>query len=155
MTVDEAAEFFAAHPKIFRTLSLMRDTGLGYLRIGQPSPTLSGGEAQRLKLVSELGRRARVSSLYLLDEPTTGLHATDVAHLMAVLHRLVDRGDTVVVIEHHLEVIWGADHVIDLGPEGGDAGGEVVVVGAPRDIAEHSSSRTAAALREAMVAQPH
>ena len=155
MTVDEATSFFEAHPKIHRTLSLLRDTGLGYLRLGQPSPTLSGGEAQRIKLVTELTRgvgrsenerlrknRVAKSSLCLIEEPTIGLHMADVENLLAVLHRLVDDGQTVVVIEHNLDVIAEADHVIEIGPEAGAEGGEIVATGTPEDIAAAAESRT-------------
>jgi excinuclease ABC subunit A len=146
-TVDEAAEVFAAVARVARPLALMRDLGLGYLRLGQPSSTLSGGEGQRLKLVAELGQRGRGRTLYLLDEPTTGLHGVDVERLVATLGRLVDRGDTVVVVEHHLDLIWAADHVIDLGPEGGAGGGRVVAAGSPEFLAAASGSHTGAALR--------
>jgi excinuclease ABC subunit A len=160
MTMAEAAEFFRAQPGIYRPLSLLLDTGLGYLRLGQPSPTLSGGEAQRLKLVSELSRgvgraqtsrlrkqREPKSTLYLLEEPTIGLHTADVRELLTVLHRLVDEGNTVVVIEHHLELIAEADHVIDIGPEAGAEGGRVVVAGSPAEVAKDQTSRTAPFLR--------
>jgi excinuclease ABC subunit A len=126
----------------------MCDLGIGYLALGQPSNTLSGGEAQRLKLAAELRTQSAGATLYVLDEPTTGLHALDVDRLVAVLRRLVDRGDTVVVIEHHPSVIWSADHVIDLGPEGGDEGGRIVVSGPPPEVRDHKGSYTGAALRE-------
>ncbi len=160
MTLEQAAEFFSAQRKIHRPLQLLCDTGLGYLHLGQASPTLSGGEAQRLKLVSELTRglgrseTAKLrgvsdgkSTLYLLEEPTIGLHPADVAELLKVLHRLVDDGHTVIVIEHHLSVIADADYVIDIGPEAGDAGGELVACGTPEEIAACKSSRTAPFLR--------
>jgi excinuclease ABC subunit A len=148
MEVDEALEFFANHRRIRRTLELLHDVGLGYLRLGQSATTLSGGEAQRVKLAAELGARRRGRTLYLLDEPTTGLHLDDVARLVDVLGRLVDAGHTVVVIEHHPDLIKSADFVIDLGPEGGDAGGLVVASGSPEEIARLRSSATGRRLRE-------
>jgi excinuclease ABC subunit A len=166
MTVEQAVEFFAPHPKVRRALSLLAETGLGYLQLGQPSPTLSGGEAQRIKLVSQLARRATAaaeevqtsrrgkSTLYILEEPTIGLHAHDVAQLIKILHRLVDEGGTVIVIEHHLDVIAEADHVIDLGPEAGARGGEIVAVGAPEEITFSKRSRTAPFLRKILKSQP-
>jgi excinuclease ABC subunit A len=163
MTIEEAAQFFSAHPKIARPLSLLVDTGLGYLKLGQPSPTLSGGEAQRLKLVTQLKRgvsraaderirkmRKPGSTLYLLEEPTIGLHMADIELLLNVLHRLVDEGNTVIVIEHNLSVIAEADYIVDLGPEAGDAGGEVVATGTPEQIAKNRVSRTAPFLRKVL-----
>jgi excinuclease ABC subunit A len=144
MSVDEALEFFAAHPSIQRCLRLLQDVGLGYLTLGQQSPTLSGGEAQRIKLVYELAKRSESKTLYVLDEPTVGLHMADVEKLIRVLHRLVDAGNTVVVIEHNLDVIAEADWIVDLGPEGGDGGGRVVYQGVPDDI---RSGHTGEALR--------
>jgi excinuclease ABC subunit A len=161
MTIEEAAELFSAHPKIARPLSLLVDTGLGYLKLGQPSPTLSGGEAQRLKLVTELKRgvsraadeqirkmRKPGSTLYLLEEPTIGLHMADIELLLNVLHRLVDEGNTVIVIEHNLSVIAEADYIVDLGPEAGADGGKVVACGTPEQVAKNRVSRTAPFLRK-------
>ncbi len=148
MTVDEAYEFFENIPSLRRKLQLLRDVGLGYLKLGQPAPTLSGGEAQRIKLARELTKRERGRTLYLLDEPTTGLHMDDIKKLIDVLQRLVDRGNTVVVIEHNLDVIKCADWVIDLGPEGGERGGEVIASGTPEDIAQNPRSYTGMFLRK-------
>jgi len=161
MTVEQAVEFFKVHPKILRPLQLLIETGLGYLKLGQPSPTLSGGEAQRIKLVTQLARgggsstekpRARVkkSTLYILEEPTIGLHAADVALLLEVLHRLVDEGHTVIVVEHHLDLIAEADYVIDIGPEAGHRGGKVVATGTPEEITKSKESRTAPFLTEVL-----
>ena len=142
MSVAEAAEFFAPIPPIARHMNTLRDVGLGYIKLGQPAPTLSGGEAQRVKLASELSKRSTGKTLYILDEPTTGLHFEDVSKLLGVLHRLVDAGNTVVVIEHNLDVIKTADHIIDLGPEGGAGGGEIVAVGTPEEVAKEPRSYT-------------
>jgi excinuclease ABC subunit A len=142
MTVVEALEFFDAVPKIKVKLETLADVGLGYIHLGQPATTLSGGEAQRVKLASELSKRATGRTLYILDEPTTGLHFEDVRVLLGVLHRLVDRGNTVVVIEHNLHVVKTADWVIDLGPEGGAAGGYIVVEGTPEAVALRPESHT-------------
>ena len=147
MTVDEAAEFFSAFPAIQRKLQTLQDVGLGYIRLGQPAPTLSGGEAQRVKLARELSKVATGRTLYVLDEPSVGLHAADVDKLVAVLNRLVDAGNTVVIIEHHPDIIKVADWIIDLGPEGGDAGGWVVAEGRPEDVAHVDSSYTGQFLR--------
>jgi len=142
MTVDEAVDFFRHHPRIQRKLQTLQDVGLGYMKLGQPATTLSGGEAQRVKLASELHRRSNGRTLYILDEPTTGLHVADVERLLQVLQRLVDNGDTVLVIEHNLDVIKVADYIIDLGPEGGSRGGRVVACGTPEEVAEHPDSYT-------------
>ena len=142
MTIDEAVEFFANVPRIARKLEIIRDVGLGYIRLGQPATTLSGGEAQRVKLATELARRSTGKTLYILDEPTTGLHAADIHKLLLILQRLVDGGDTVVVIEHNLDVIKTADHIIDLGPEGGTGGGTIVAQGTPEEIVKVKVSYT-------------
>ncbi|WP_206811138.1 excinuclease ABC subunit UvrA [Paradesulfitobacterium ferrireducens] len=142
MTVDEALVFFQAVPKIQRKLQTLQDVGLGYIKLGQPATTLSGGEAQRVKLATELSRRSTGRTIYILDEPTTGLHMADVDRLLEVLHRLVEGGDTVLVIEHNLDVIKTADYLIDLGPEGGDRGGEVVIAGTPEEVAAYPGSYT-------------
>jgi excinuclease ABC subunit A len=150
MTVDEAVDFFAGQHTLARRLRVMQDVGLGYLRLGQPATTLSGGEAQRLKIAAELGGRATGDVLYVLDEPTTGLHLDDVKKLLGVLNRLVDAGNTVLVVEHHLDVVKCADHVVDLGPEGGDAGGEIVAEGPPEQIMQTPGSYTGKFLTEGL-----
>jgi excinuclease ABC subunit A len=147
-TVDEAVEFFSAQPVLARRLKVLQDVGLGYLRLGQPATTLSGGEAQRLKIAAELSTRPASDMLYILDEPTTGLHLDDVKRLLGVLNRLVDAGNTVLVVEHHLDVVKTADWVIDLGPEGGAAGGEVVAEGTPEQVAQTDGSYTGKFLRD-------
>jgi excinuclease ABC subunit A len=154
MSIEEAYPFFESIPKIARRLRTLNDVGLGYVRLGQPATTLSGGEAQRIKLASELSKVATGSTLYILDEPTTGLHFADVRRLLEVLSRLVDAGNTVVVIEHDLDVIKSADWVIDLGPEGGDGGGEVVATGTPEEIAEVGTSHTGQFLSQAFGSVP-
>lgn len=148
MNIEEAVEFFKAIPKIHRKLETLLEVGLGYIRMGQPATTLSGGEAQRVKLASELSKRSTGSTLYILDEPTTGLHFEDVRRLLAVLHRLVDQGNTVLVIEHNLDVIKTADWVIDLGPEGGNGGGEIIATGTPEAIATNERSHTGRFLKD-------
>ena len=142
MPVEEALEFFAHIPKIRRRLETLNDVGLGYIRLGQPATTLSGGEAQRIKLATELSKIATGRTLYILDEPTTGLHFADVERLLEVLHRLVDAGNSVVVIEHNLDVIKTADRLIDMGPEGGDEGGTLVAAGTPEEVAGTPGSAT-------------
>jgi len=140
--IEEAAGFFKDIPPAADKFEKLVEVGLGYLEVGQPAPTLSGGEAQRVKLAAELAKRATGKTLYLLDEPTTGLHFADVKKLMEVLHKLVGKGNTVIVIEHNLDVIKQADWVIDMGPDGGDGGGEIVAVGTPEDIARKPASHT-------------
>src|SRR3712207_4236893 len=152
MTVDEASEFFENISIIEKKLRTLKDVGLGYIRCGQPATTLSGGEAQRIKLAAELSRRATGKTLYILDEPTTGLHFADIERLLHVLQRLTDGGNTMLVIEHNLDVIKSADWIIDLGPEGGDAGGEVIAVGTPEEVAETPQSYTGQFLRKML---PH
>lgn len=142
MTVEDAYHFFESLPKINRKLKTIVDVGLGYVKLGQPATTLSGGEAQRVKLASELHRRSNGKSLYILDEPTTGLHVDDIKRLLSVLNRLVENGDSVIIIEHNLDVIKTADYIIDLGPEGGDGGGEIIATGTPEDIVEVEASYT-------------
>ena len=140
MTVEEGCEFFSAVPAVRDKLTTLRRVGLGYIKIGQQATTLSGGEAQRVKLAKELSKRSTGRTLYILDEPTTGLHFHDVAKLLDVLHEIVNQGNSVVVIEHNLEVIKTADYIIDLGPEGGDGGGEIVATGTPEDVVEEKRS---------------
>jgi excinuclease ABC subunit A len=147
LTVDRALEVFEAFPAMLSRLQTLQDVGLGYIRIGQPAPTLSGGEAQRVKLARELSKRATGRTLYVLDEPSVGLHAADVHKLIEVLQRLVDAGNSVLIIEHNLDIIKVADHIIDLGPEGGDGGGELIAEGSPEEICEVEASYTAKFLR--------
>ena len=148
MTVEEGVSFFENHPKIHRKLNTLYEVGLGYVKIGQPSTTLSGGEAQRVKLATELCRRSTGKTIYILDEPTTGLHTADVHRLIDVLQRLVDAGNTVVVIEHNLDVIKVSDHIIDIGPEGGNKGGEIVACGTPEEVVENKKSYTGMYLKK-------
>ena len=148
MEVEEAYEFFEGHTGIRRRLKLLKDVGLGYMQLGQPSTTLSGGEAQRIKLAEELGKKDTGETLYLLDEPTTGLHHEDERKLIDVLHRLTDEGNTVVVIEHELDLVKNADHIVDLGPEGGENGGTIVAEGTPEDVARNDDSYTGQYLRD-------
>ncbi|MFO7152654.1 MAG: excinuclease ABC subunit UvrA [Bacillota bacterium] len=150
MTVDEALEFFSNIPKIKRKLETLRDVGLGYIKLGQSSTTLSGGEAQRVKLATELSRKSNGDTVYILDEPTTGLHPADIKRLLDVLHRLVESGSTVIVIEHNLDVIKTADYIIDLGPEGGDGGGEIVAQGTPEEVAANERSYTGHFLKKVL-----
>ena len=142
MTVEEALEFFRDIPKVADILGVLNDVGLGYIKLGQPATTLSGGEAQRVKLATELAHRATGRTLYILDEPTTGLHFDDIKKLLTVLQRLVDAGNSVIIIEHNLDVIKQVDYIIDLGPEGGDNGGRIVAAGSPEEIANIEKSYT-------------
>ncbi len=153
LTVREAADLFSAHPRIAAPLALLTDVGLDYLHLGQPSPTLSGGEAQRIKLARELAKRATGRTLYILDEPTTGLHFDDVRKLLDVLARLVDAGNTVIVIEHNLDVIKTADWIVDLGPEGGPGGGRVIAQGTPEQVSTQSGSDTGRYLARVLAAR--
>ena len=148
MTVDEACEFFRNIPQIYNKISTLKDVGLGYVKLGQPATTLSGGEAQRVKLATELSKRSTGKTVYILDEPTTGLHSDDVRRLIDILHKFADNGNTVIVIEHNLDVIKVADHIIDLGPEGGDRGGKIVAQGTPEQVAEVKGSYTGEYLRD-------
>jgi excinuclease ABC subunit A len=148
MTVDEAVEFFINVHFLHRKIKTLQDVGLGYVTLGQSAVTLSGGEAQRVKLATELSKRDTGQTIYILDEPTTGLHFEDIKHLLLVLNRLVDRGNTVLVIEHNLDVIKVADYVIDMGPEGGNGGGTLVGAGTPEAIAKIKASHTGKYLKE-------
>jgi excinuclease ABC subunit A len=152
LTVADGLEFFEHQPRIKSRLELLNDVGLGYIHLGQSATTLSGGEAQRVKLATELSKRDTGRTLYILDEPTTGLHFEDVRLLLDVLHRLVDKGNTVVVIEHNLEVVKTADWVIDLGPEGGEDGGAVVAAGTPEEVARTKGSHTGRFLKKVLSA---
>jgi excinuclease ABC subunit A len=154
MPIEEAAEFFAPIERIARHLRTLVDVGLGYVRLGQPAPTLSGGEAQRVKLAAELQKRSTGRTIYVLDEPTTGLHFEDVSKLLGVLHSLVDKGNTVIVIEHNLDVIKTADWIIDMGPEGGSGGGRVVAEGTPEEVAATPGSHTGEFLAPMLAARP-
>ena len=142
MPIEEALEFFTNQPAIARHLQTLVDVGLGYVRLGQPAPTLSGGEAQRVKLASELAKRSTGHTMYILDEPTTGLHFEDIRRLLTVLSRLVDQGNSVLVIEHNLDVIKTADYLIDMGPEGGSGGGKVLAYGTPEELVTVPESHT-------------
>ncbi len=149
MTAGEAVEFFAAHKLLHKKLKLLCEVGLDYVKLGQSSTTLSGGEAQRVKLASELAKRG-VNTLYILYEPTTGLHASDIEKLLKVLQNLIDKGNSLIVIEHNLDVLKTADYIIDLGPEGGEAGGTIVVQGTPQEVAEHAGSYTGKYLKKVL-----
>lgn len=148
MTVEEALDFFSSIPRIKSKLQTLLDVGLGYIKLGQSSTTLSGGEAQRIKLASELSKRATGKTLYILDEPTTGLHMDDVHRLVDILQKLVDTGNTIIVIEHNLDLIKTADHIIDLGPEGGDEGGTIIAEGTPEQISKCKESQTGLFLKK-------
>lgn len=139
MTINQAVEFFAGVPAILRKIKVLQDIGLGYIKLGQPSSTLSGGENQRVKLATELAKRDTGNTLFILDEPTTGLHFDDIRTLMSILNRLVDRGNTVLVIEHNVDVINMADYVVDMGPDGGAGGGQIIATGTPEQVAAGSS----------------
>ncbi len=151
MTVEDATEFFVNIPRIHRKMQTLMDVGLGYIKIGQPGTTLSGGEAQRVKLASELYRRSTGKTLYILDEPTTGLHVDDIGRLLEVLHRLVDSGESVLVIEHNLDVIKTADYIIDMGPEGGSGGGTILATGTPEKIITVTESYTGKYLKPVLI----
>lgn len=150
MTINQAAEFFEAVPKVQRKLATLQAVGVGYVKLGQSSTTLSGGESQRIRLAAELAKRDSGNTLYILDEPTTGLHFEDIRVLLKVLNALVDRGNTVIVIEHNIDVVKSADYIIDMGPESGDAGGEVVVVGTPEAVAASGRGYTSKYLAKAL-----
>jgi excinuclease ABC subunit A len=153
MRIEESLEFFANFPTVIRLLKMLNDVGLGYMQLGQPSTTLSGGEAQRVKLAAELGKASTGHTLYVLDEPTTGLHFADIHNLLNVLQRLCDMGNTVAVIEHNLDVVKMADYIIDLGPEGGEAGGTVVATGSPEEIVKNQTSYTGRYLQKKLEAE--
>jgi excinuclease ABC subunit A len=148
MTVEEAVDFFQNVPYLYRKIKVLEEVGLGYITLGQSAVTLSGGEAQRVKLSTELSKRDTGKTFYILDEPTTGLHFQDIQHLLDVLNKLADRGNTVLVIEHNMDVIKVADHVIDIGPEGGDGGGRILVEGTPEELLNNKESHTARFLNE-------
>ena len=148
MTVEEALKFFENIPKIKSKIQTLYDVGLGYIKLGQPSTTLSGGEAQRVKLATELSKKATGKTLYILDEPTTGLHIADVHKLVDILQRLVDTGNSIIVIEHNLDLIKTADYIIDLGPEGGEKGGQIIAVGTPEQITRNEQSYTGKFLKK-------
>ncbi len=150
MTIDEATEFFSSVPRIYSKIKTLKDVGLGYIKLGQPATTLSGGEAQRVKLATELSKRSTGKTLYILDEPTTGLSTYDVSKLINILYKLRESGNTVIVIEHNLDVIKTADYIVDLGLEGGDGGGEVVALGTPEQVAENKISFTGKFLKKVL-----
>ena len=151
MTVSEAVSFFSNQPKIYKKLGALNDVGLGYISLGQQSTMLSGGEGQRVKLASELYKKDTGDTLFILDEPTTGLHFNDIKNLMLVINRLVEKGNTVIIIEHNMDVIKCADHIIDMGPEGGDSGGEIVVEGNPEKVVKINIGETSKFLEKELV----
>nr|WP_225885833.1 hypothetical protein ['Fragaria x ananassa' phyllody phytoplasma] len=151
MNVDEGVTFFKNHPKIKHPLEILQKVGLGYIKLGQSSPTLSGGESQRVKLASELSKRIIKGALYILDEPTTGLHSEDIKQLIDVLQHMVDKSATIIVIEHNLDMIKNADYIIDLGPEGGAKGGYLLATGTPEEISKHQSSYTGKYLKKILI----
>jgi excinuclease ABC subunit A len=148
MTVEDGLEFFKDIPSIYPKLKVLNDVGLGYIKLGQSATTLSGGEAQRIKLATELSKKSTSKTLYILDEPTTGLHFEDINKLLSILHKLVDKGNTVLVIEHNLDVIKTADWIIDMGPEGGEGGGKIIAEGTPEDIVKINKGYTAKYLKK-------
>jgi len=150
MTVDTACDFFKNIPRIYKKISTLKDVGLGYIKLGQSSTTLSGGEAQRVKLASELSKRSTGKTVYILDEPTTGLHFADVEKLISIIQRLVGGGNTIIIIEHNLDIIKTADYIIDLGPEGGEAGGKVIAKGTPEQVAKVKESFTGQFLQQVL-----
>jgi len=148
MTVEKAVEFFDSQPRILRKIKTLNEVGLGYITLGQQATTLSGGEAQRVKLATELSKKDTGRTLYILDEPSTGLHFQDIEHLLDVIHKLVDKGNSALIIEHNLDIVKAADHIIDLGPEGGAGGGTIVAQGTPREVAKKGKGYTAKFLKE-------
>ena len=150
MTVEDALHFFKNRPSLEKRIQVLYDVGLGYIKLGQPATTLSGGEAQRVKLAYELQKKPTGKTLYILDEPTTGLHSDDVSRLLVVLKRIVEHGDTVIVIEHNLDVIKVSDYIIDLGPEGGDGGGKIVATGTPEEVSKNPRSYTGQYLKKVL-----
>jgi excinuclease ABC subunit A len=151
MTIDEGCTFFELIPKIYRKLKTIQDVGLGYITLGQQSTTLSGGEAQRIKLAAELSKKDTGNTFYILDEPTTGLHFEDIRVLLLVLNKLVDKGNTVVIIEHNMDVIKTVDYIIDIGPEGGKKGGKIMAIGTPEEISEDKNSYTSHFLKKELI----
>ena len=148
MTINQAVTFFENQPRILNKIKTIQDVGLGYLKLGQSSTTLSGGESQRIKLATELSKRDTGKTIYILDEPTTGLHFEDIRVLLGVLNRLADRGNTIIIVEHNMDVIKCCDHIIDMGPEGGRAGGHIICVGTPNEIAQNPKSKTGQYLKK-------